>query len=67
MNWTTALPLASWWPWRNCLIRKSPNATVLYPNMHHQEANVPISVRNGTLWDMEQVHGGIGETGQFHL
>ena len=30
-----------------------------------QNKNVHISVLNGALWDMEQVHSGICELGQF--
>ena len=30
-----------------------------------QNRNVPISVLNGALRDMEQVHCGIGELGQY--
>ena len=33
--------------------------------MLHSEQNVHISVPNGALWDMEEVHSGICELGQL--
>ena len=35
------------------------------PQSSIQNRNVYISVLNGALWDMEQVHSGIGELAQF--
>ena len=34
------------------------------PQCSIQNRNVHISVMNGALWDMEQVHSGISEIGQ---
>ena len=40
---------------------------VPYPKwLRIQNRNVHISGLNGTLWDMEQVHSGIGEIGLIH-
>ena len=36
------------------------------PRCTIQNRNVHISVLNGVLWDMEQVHYGIYENGLFH-
>ena len=36
------------------------------PQCTIQNRNVHISVLNGALWDMGQVHCGICEIGQFH-
>ena len=44
------------------LFHKSQNAPVPYPIMLH---NVHIYVLNEALWDMEQVHSGICESGQL--
>ena len=48
------------------LIHKSQNAPVPYPTMLLSDKNVQISVLNGALWDMEQVHSWIYEVGQLH-
>ena len=40
---------------------KSHNATPPYPHYIIQNRNVHISVLNGVLWDMGQVHCGICE------
>ena len=46
---------------------KSHNAPFHIPQCTIQNRNVHISVLNGALWDMEQVHYGICEIGLFHL
>ena len=38
---------------------KSHSAPVQYPTIHQSKQNVHISVLNGVLWDMEQVHCGM--------
>ena len=45
------------------LIHKSQNAPVPYSQSSIQNRDVHISVLNGGLWDMEQVHSGICEIG----
>ena len=44
---------------------KSQNAPAPYPQCPIQNRNVHISVLNGALWDMKQVHSGICELGQL--
>ena len=48
--------------------RKSQNAPVIYPTMLHSDQirNMQISVLNEALRDIEQLHLGIWEPGQFH-
>ena len=46
-------------------IRKSYNASVPYPTITRLKINMHISVLNGALWDMGQVHCGICEIGLF--
>ena len=43
----------------------SPNAPVPYPTYTIQNRNVHITVMNGALWDMEQVHCAISEFDLF--
>ena len=45
----------------------NPRMHLFYiPQCSIQNRNVHISVLNGALWDMEQVHSGICELGQIH-
>ena len=49
------------------LIHKSQHAPVPYPTMLHseQKLDVHISVLNGALWDVEELHYGICEIGNI--
>ena len=46
-------------------IHRFPNAPIPYPTI--QNRNVHISVLNGALWDMRQMHCGIGEIGVWRI
>ena len=37
------------------------------PQCTIQNVNIDIAILNGTLWDIEQVHCGICESGQFNV
>ena len=49
------------------LLHKSQNAPVPYPTLLHseQKLDVHISVLNGAMWDVEEVHSGICEIGNI--